>query len=160
MSEIIRNKRLKKMLNPLFLTQEEYEEKNKECKNIEMQFCPSLEKLTEKDYTKAFAGSSKDSIKKIREITFAICCEHLVEIYSNYDMKDYTLEDMISNAYLFSNDYAKNNEEYPGTLNMHRNLVEKSMEKSIANYIEKNTQCECVATNEIDEFEDSRCCEF
>ena len=151
MKEVISNKKLKKLLNPLYLTQEEFDDKQKEYEKIVNNFAPMKEKNDDKVYNKAFMGSSRQQIKKIRDITFAICCDHMKDIYLNYDMNKYNFEDMISSAYLFANDYAQKNTTYPNKVNSHIFFVQKSMEKSLANYIEKNNEIEYVSTNEIDE---------
>ena len=152
MLEVISNKKLKKLLNPVFLTQEEYDEKIKEYTSVVKNFAPMANKDDEKVYNKAFMGSSKEQIKKIREITFAMCCDHLVDIYANFDMKKYNFEDMISNAYLFANDYAQKNTSYPCKVKAHKVLVEKAMEASLAKFIEKSNEIEIIPSCEVENY--------
>ena len=86
-----------------------------------------------------------------------MCCDHLVEIYTNYDMKKYNFEDMVSNAYIFAYEYADKHVSYPEKIKSHKFFVEKAMEKSLAKHIEKSNELEVVPTCEIDEYSEFGC---
>lgn len=152
MFEVISDKKLKKILKPIYLDQEEYDEKVKEYTKQVKKIIPMFGKEGKEEYNRAFMGDHGHQVKQIRDLTFSICCDHLIDIYVNYDMGQYDFEDMVSNAYLFANEYAESHTSYPEKLTSHKFFVEKSMEKRMANFIEKNSQIEIISTCEIDKY--------